>query len=135
MEKITTEEARNRLVERYRERVKKGELKELIGLDFNDYVSVFRKGSEVILLEYYQEEESLVDTLMKHKQEILEQVEGGDNILLQIITSNSHELTIDDINEMSGFMDLLGNDVNFHLGLETEDTSDFKVKMEVYIVK
>lgn len=135
MEKITTEEARNRIVERYRERVRKGELKELTGLDFNDYVSVFRNGSEVILLEYYQEEESLVDTLMKHKQEILEQVEGGDNILLQIITSNSHELTIDDINEMSGFMDLLGNDVNFHLGLETEDTSDFKVKMEVYIVK
>ena len=135
MEKITTEEARNRIVERYRERVRKGELKELTGLDFNDYVSAFRNGSEVILLEYYQEEESLVDTLMKHKQEILEQVEGGDNILLQIITSNSHELTIDDINEMSGFMDLLGNDVNFHLGLETEDTSDFKVKMEVYIVK
>lgn len=135
MEKITTEEARNRIVERYRERVRKGDLKELTGLDFNDYVSVFRNGSEVILLEYYQEEESLVDTLMKHKQEILEQVEGGDNILLQIITSNSHELTIDDINEMSGFMDLLGNDVNFHLGLETEDTSDFKVKMEVYIVK
>lgn len=135
MEKITTEEARNRIVERYRERVRKGELKELTGLDFNDYVSVFRNGSEVILLEYYQEEESLVDTLMKHKQEILEQVEGGDNILLQIITSNSHELTIDDINEMSGFMDLLGNDVNFHLGLETEDTSDFKVKMEVYIMK
>lgn len=135
MEKITTEEARNRLVERYRERVRKGELKELIGLDFNDYVSVFRKGSEVILLEYYQEEESLVDTLMKHKQEILEQVEGGADILLQVIASKSHELMIDDINELSGFMDLFGNDVNFHFGVETEDTSDFKVKMEVYIVK
>jgi len=59
MEKITAQEALHRLAERYKEKILNNERKNLIGLDINDYASVFRRGSEVTILEYYQEEDSL----------------------------------------------------------------------------
>lgn len=134
MEKIGTQEALHRFAERYKEKIINGERKNLIGLDLNDYASVFRRGSEVTILEFYQED-SLAGTLMNHKQEIMEQVEGATDIMLQVIAAKSHVLMMEDMNELAAFVDLLGERVNFYWGIENEETTAFKVKIEIYIVK
>ena len=135
MERITTKEALRRFEERYKEQILNNERKNLIGLDLNDYASVFLRGSEVTILEYYQDEDTLTGTLMSHKQEILEQVKGATDIILQVIAANSHELMMKDMDELADFVDLLGKNVNIYWDLEYEETSEFKVKIEVYIVK
>lgn len=135
MEKITAQEALHCFAERYKKKIKNNESKPLIGLDINDYAGVFRRGSEVTIMEYYQEEDTLAGTLMSHKQEIIEQVEGATDIILQVIAAKSHVLMMDDMNELAAFVDLLGEDVNFYWGIEYEETTAFKVKIEVYIIK
>lgn len=67
MEKITAQEALHRLAERYNEKIISGERKSLVGLDINDYASIFRRKSEVSIMEYYQEKDTLAGTLMSHK--------------------------------------------------------------------
>ena len=135
MEKITAQEALHRLAERYNEKIISGERKSLVGLDINDYASIFRRKSEVSIMEYYQEKDTLAGTLMIHKQEIIEEVEGASDVMLQVIAAKSHVLMIEDVNELAAFVGLLGENVNFYWGVEYEETSLFKVKIEVYIIK
>ena len=135
MEKITAQEALHRLAERYNEKIISGERKSLVGLDINDYASIFRRKSEVSIVEYYQEKDTLAGTLMSHKQEIIEEVEGASDVMLQVIAAKSHVLMIEDVNELAAFVGLLGENVNFYWGVEYEETSLFKVKIEVYIIK
>lgn len=135
MEKITAQEALHRLTERYKEKIMNGERKKPTGLDINDYVSVFRRGSEVTILEYCQVDDTLAGTLMSHKQEIIEQIDGATDIILLIIVAKSLALMLEDINMLESFVNLLGESANFCWGMENEDTIDFKVKMEVYIIK
>lgn len=135
MEKITAQEALHRLTERYNEKIISGERKSLVGLDINDYASIFRRKSEVSIMEYYQEKDTLAGTLMSHKQEIIEEVEGASDVMLQVIAAKSHVLMIEDVNELAAFVGLLGENVNFYWGVEYEETSLFKVKIEVYIIK
>ena len=135
MEKITAQEALHRLAERYNEKIISGERKSLVGLDINDYASIFRRKSEVSIMEYYQEKDTLAGTLMSHKQEIIEEVEGASDVMLQVIAAKSHVLMIEDVNELAAFVVLLGENVNFYWGVEYEETSLFKVKIEVYIIK
>lgn len=135
MEKITAQEALHRLAERYNEKIISGERKSLVGLDINDYASIFRRKSEVSIMEYYQEKDTLAGTLMSHKQEIIEEAEGASDVMLQVIAAKSHVLMIEDVNELAAFVGLLGEDVNFYWGVEYEETSLFKVKIEVYIIK
>ncbi|MDY2704082.1 MAG: hypothetical protein SOV38_07955 [Prevotella sp.] len=135
MEKITAQEALHRLAERYNEKIISGERKSLVGLDINDYASIFRRKSEVSIMEYYQEKDTLAGTLMSHKQEIIEEVEGASDVMLQVIAAKSHVLMIEDVNELAAFVGLLGENVNFYWGVEYEETSLFKVKIEVYIIK
>lgn len=135
MEKITAQEALHRLAERYNEKIISGERKSLVGLDINDYASIFRRKSEVSIMEYYQEEDTLAGTLMIHKQEIIEEVEGASDVMLQVIAAKSHVLMMEDMNELVAFVGLLGEDVNFYWGVECEETSLFKAKIEVYIIK
>lgn len=135
MEKITAQEALHRLTKRYKEKILNGERKKLAGLDINDYVSVFRRGSEVTILEYCQVDDTLAGALMKHKQEIFEQIDGATDIILLIIVAKGIVLMLEDINMLESFVNLLGEDANFYWGMENEDTIDFKVKMEVYIIK
>ena len=135
MEKITAQEALHRLAERYNEKIISGERKSLVGLDMNDYASIFRRKSEVSIMEYYQEKDTLAGTLMSHKQEIIEEAEGASDVMLQVIAAKSHVLMIEDVNELAAFVGLLGENVNFYWGVEYEETSLFKVKIEVYIIK
>ena len=135
MEKITAQEALHRLTERYNEKIISGERKRLVGLDINDYASIFRRKSEVSIMEYYQEKDTLAGTLMSHKQEIIEEAEGASDVMLQVIAAKSHVLMIEDVNELAAFVGLLGENVNFYWGVEYEETSLFKVKIEVYIIK
>lgn len=135
MEKITAQEALHRLAERYNEKIISGERKSLVGLDINDYASIFRRKSEVSIMEYYQEKDTLAGTLMSHKQEIIEEAEGASDVMLQVIAAKSHVLMIEDVNELAAFVVLLGENVNFYWGVEYEETSLFKVKIEVYIIK
>ena len=135
MEKITAQEALHRLAERYNEKIMSGERKSLVGLDINDYASIFRRKSEVSIMEYYQEKDTLAGTLMSHKQEIIEEAEGASDVMLQVIAAKSHVLMIEDVNELAAFVGLLGENVNFYWGVEYEETSLFKVKIEVYIIK
>ena len=135
MEKITAQEALHRLTERYNEKIISGERKSLVGLDINDYASIFRRKSEVSIMEYYQEKDTLAGTLMSHKQEIIEEAEGASDVMLQVIAAKSHVLMIEDVNELAAFVGLLGENVNFYWGVEYEETSLFKVKIEVYIIK
>lgn len=125
----------HRFAEQYKEKIISGERKNLNGLDLNDYASVFRRGSEVTTLEYYQEEDTLAGTLMSHIQEIMEQVEGATDIILQVIAAKSHVLMMEDMSELAAFVDLLGENVNFYWGIEYVETIAFRVKIEVYIVK
>ena len=135
MEKITAQEALHRLAERYNEKIISGERKSLVGLDINDYASIFRRKSEVSIMEYYQEKDTLAGTLMSHKQEIIEEAEGASDVMLQVIAAKSHVLMIEDVNELAAFVGLLGENMNFYWGVEYEETSLFKVKIEVYIIK
>ena len=135
MEKITAQEALHRLAERYNEKIISGERKSRVGLDINDYASIFRRKSEVSIMEYYQEKDTLAGTLMSHKQEIIEEAEGASDVMLQVIAAKSHVLMIEDVNELAAFVGLLGENVNFYWGVEYEETSLFKVKIEVYIIK
>ena len=135
MEKITAQEALHRLAERYNEKIISGERKSLVGLDINDYASIFRRKSEVSIMEYYQEKDTLAGTLMSHKQEIIEEAEGASDVMLQVIAAKSHVLMIEDVNELAAFVGLLGENVNFYWGVEYEETSLFTVKIEVYIIK
>ena len=135
MEKITAQEALHRLAERYNEKIISGERKSLVGLDINDYASIFRRKSEVSIMEYYQEKDTLAGTLMSHKQEIIEEAEGASDVMLQVIAAKSHVLMIEDVNELAAFVGLLGENVNFYWGVEYEETSLFKMKIEVYIIK
>ena len=135
MEKITAQEALHRLAERYNEKIISGERKSLVGLDINDYASIFRRKSEVSIMEYYQEKDTLAGTLMSHKQEIIEEAEGASDVMLQVIAAKSHVLMIEDVNELAAFVGLLGENVNLYWGVEYEETSLFKVKIEVYIIK
>ena len=135
MEKITAQEALHRLAERYNEKIISGERKSLVGLDINDYASIFRRKSEVSIMEDYQEKDTLAGTLMSHKQEIIEEAEGASDVMLQVIAAKSHVLMIEDVNELAAFVGLLGENVNFYWGVEYEETSLFKVKIEVYIIK
>lgn len=135
MEKITAQEALHRLAERYNEKIISGERKSLVGLDINDYASIFRRKSEVSIMEYYQEKDTLAGTLMSHKQEIIEEAEGASDVMLQVIAAKNHVLMIEDVNELAAFVGLLGENVNFYWGVEYEETSLFKVKIEVYIIK
>lgn len=135
MEKIAAQEALHRLAERYNEKIISGERKSLVGLDIKDYASIFRRKSEVSIMEYYQEKDTLAGTLMSHKQEIIEEAEGASDVMLQVIAAKSHVLMIEDVNELAAFVGLLGENVNFYWGVEYEETSLFKVKIEVYIIK
>ena len=135
MEKITAQEALHRLAERYNEKIISGERKSLVGLDINDYASIFRRKSEVSIMEYYQEKDTLAGTLMSHKQEIIEEAEGASDVMLQVIAAKSRVVMIEDVNELAAFVGLLGENVNFYWGVEYEETSLFKVKIEVYIIK
>ena len=134
MEKIIAQEALRRFAERHKEKILNNERKNLIGLDLNDYASVFRHSSEVTILEYYQDEDTLAGTLMNHKQEIMEQVEGATDIILQVIASKNHVLMMEDMNELAAFVELLGEGVNFFWGIEYEETTAFKVKIEIYLL-
>ena len=135
METITAQEALGRLANRYKEKIETGEQKKLIGLDIKDYASVFQRGTEVTILEYYQKNETLAGTLMNHKEELLKQLDGVSDIVVQVISAKSHVLMMEDMNELAAFVGLLGEDVNFYWGIEYEETTAFKVKIEVYIVR
>lgn len=63
MEKITAQEALYRLTERYKEKVACGERKKPTRLDINDYTGIFQSGSEVAVLECFQEGETMEGTL------------------------------------------------------------------------
>lgn len=135
MEKITAQEALYRLTERYKEKVARGERKKLTRLDINDYSGILKPGTEVIVLECFQEGETLAGTLMNHSEEILEQAKGASDIIVQLIAAESHTLMMDDMNELSIFVNMLNDNVNFYWNIDYEETTAFKVKIEVYIVK
>ena len=135
MEIITAQEALGRLANRYKEKIETGEQKKLVGLDINDYASVFPRGTEVTVLEYYQKNETLAGTLINHKEEILKQLDGVSDIVVQVVSAKKHVLMMEDMNELAAFVGLLGEGVNFYWGIEYEETTAFKVKIEVYIVR
>jgi|GEM_PF-3669102 len=135
MEKITAQEALHRLANRYKKKIMNHERTPLIGLDINEYTSLFRNGLEVTAIEFIQEGDSLAGTLMSHKKELLQQIPDATVILLQIVAAKGYALMMEEINELAVFVDLLGEDINFYWEIEYEDTTKFNVKIVVYIIK
>lgn len=78
MEKMTAKEAMQRMIDRYKQRTEADPKKKLVGLDINDYLTVFLESTDVILLEYFmQPDGTLESTMNDHQEEILEQIQGG----------------------------------------------------------
>lgn len=134
--KMTAKEAMQRMLERYMQTTEKDPKKKLVGLDINDYLSVFLDSTDVILMEYTMPDGcTLKSTLIEHKEEILDYVKGVKSVMLQVICGSDFELMMDDMNGFAAFVDLLDCNVNFYWGIDSEDSTEFKVKIEAYVVK
>ena len=111
----------------------------LIGLDFADYIHFLLagKGNEVTLLTYNLEEgKSLSETLKDNLPEIQEQSAEAMNMLMQLYCGKDYQLMMDDINELSWFVDSVTADgISFAWGLEDSDTTEYQLQICIFIVK
>lgn len=111
----------------------------LIGLDFADYIHFLLagKGNEVTLLTYNLEEgKSLSETLKENLLEIQEQSAGAMNMLMQLYSGKDYQLMMDDINELSWFVDTVsGEDISFAWGMENSDITEYQLQICIFIVK
>ena len=136
MEKMTAKEAMQRMIDRYKQRTEADPKKKLVGLDINDYLTVFLESTDVILLEYFMKPDGTLESTMKdHQEEILGQIQGAKSVMLQIICGNDFELLMSDVNSLASFVEKLDKDVNFYWGIDSEPSMDFKLRIEIYIIK
>lgn len=59
MEKMTAKQAMQRMIDRYKQRTEANPKAKLVGLDINDYLTVFLESTDVILLEYFMQPEGI----------------------------------------------------------------------------
>lgn len=136
MEKMTAKEAMQRMIDRYKQRTEADPKKKLVGLDINDYLTVFLESTDVILLEYFMQPDGTLESTVKdHQEEILEQIQGAKSVMLHIICGNDFELLMSDVNSLASFVDMLDKNVNFYWGIDSEPSTDFKLRIEIYIIK
>ncbi len=111
----------------------------LIGLDYMDYLRFLIEGqsNEVVMLIYFLEEGmSLSESLKQNILEIDEQASGAMNILLQLYCGRKYQLMIDDVNDLSWFVNAVNQrNINFAWGLESADTTEFNLKICIFIIK
>lgn len=107
-----------------------------VGRDINDYQTVFLEGTDVILMEYFmQPDGTLESTLKKCLEDMLEQIHDAKNVMLQIIYDKDFKLIMDDMNALSAFAEQLDKNVNFYCSIDNEISSDFKLCIDLYIIK
>lgn len=131
MEKMTPQQAW--------EFVRDRQTQHLIGLDFSDYILFLLagKGNEVTLLTFNIEEGKSLSEILKEKQlEIQEQSAGAMNMLMQLYCEKDYQVMIDDMNELSWFVDsVTAKGISFTWGLEDSDTSEYRLQICIFIVK
>lgn len=97
---------------------------------------MFLESTDVILLEYFMQPDGTLESTMKeHQEEIQEQIQGAKSVMLQIICGNDCELMMSDVNSLASFVDMLDKEVNFYWGIDSEPSTDFKLRIEIYIIK
>lgn len=136
MEIMTAKDALIRMKQRYEQKCERNPKARLVGLDVNDYLRAFLESTDVIVLEYTMQPGSNLESLMEeHKQEMMEQGSGAKSLVLQIICGKGFELMMEDMNSLAAFVDLLSENTNFYWGIDREETTEFQLKVEVYVVK
>lgn len=131
MEKMTPQQAW--------EFVRNRQTQHLIGLDFADYIHFLLAGkeNEVTMLTYnLEEDKSISETLKENLPEIHEQSTGAKNILMQLYCGKNFQLMMDDVNELSWFVDSVSGDgISFAWGMENSDTTEYQLQICIFIVK
>ncbi|MCM1078098.1 MAG: hypothetical protein NC414_01250 [Bacteroidales bacterium] len=136
MEKMTAKEGMRRMIDRYKQRTEATQKKELAGLGINDYLTVFLGSTDVIHREYFMQPDGTLESTMKeHQEEILEHIQGAKNAMLQIVCGNDFELMTSGVNSLASFADMPDKNMNFYWGMDREPSTDFKLRIEVYIIK
>lgn len=66
---------------------------------------------------------------------MLKQMQGAKNVMLQIICGKGFELMMSDMNRLAAFVEMLNKNVNCYWGIDNEQSDDFKLRIELYIIK
>lgn len=125
---MTAKEAMQRMIKRYRQKH--------VGRDINDYQTVFLEGTNVIFMEYFMPLDGTLESTLKECQEgMLEQIYDVKNVMLQIICGKDFKLIMNDMNALSAFAEQIDKNVNVYCSIDNETSSDFKLCIDLYIIK
>lgn len=116
-------------------RVTSGHLCQLKGLDAHAFTHVFDNAKEVILLTYFQNDQSsLAAVIEENEAEILEHADKAEGAMLQLVCGKGHDLSMDDMTVISKVENLFPKSTDFSWDVEHTDSRDYMLHIKLYVI-
>ena len=110
----------------------------LLGLDFMDYASVFLADGvdrEVVQLTLdLQEGQCFAEFVTANKFEIVIECKGAKHIMMQLYCGSNFTLMMEDMNVLNEIVEAI-SDTEFTWGLEPIVTDEYKLQLVVFVIR
>ena len=117
------------------EQLRSGHLSQLKGLDAHAFTHVLDDAKEVILLTYYQNSQATPAAVIEENEsEILKYANNAKGAMLQLVCGEGHDLLMDDMSIISAVENLFPEGTDFTWDVEHTESTDFKLRIDLYIV-
>ena len=116
-------------------RVTSGHLCQLKGLDAHAFTHVFDNAKEVILLTFFQNDQSsLVTVIEKNEAEILEFADKAKAAMLQLVCGKGHDLSMDDMTVIKMVENIFPENTDFSWDVEHTDSREYMLHIKLYVI-
>lgn len=117
------------------EQIKEGHLRQLKGMDEGGFTHVFDDAKEVILLTYQQESQATLSSVIEENEpEIRKYAVYAKGAMLRLVCGRNHNLLMDDMNIIKTAEDLFPKGTDYSWDVEHTESSDFKLRINLYII-
>ncbi len=117
------------------ERVRKGHLGQLKGLDVHDFTHVFDNADEVTLLSFSKNKPaSPLDVIQENETEIRESTARAKAAMVQLHCGKGNTLSMDDMRFLDIVMSLFPEDIEFSWDVEDSDSADDMLRLDLYVI-
>ena len=117
------------------EQLRSGHLSQLKGLDAHAFTHVLDDTKEVILLTYYQNSQATPAAVIEENEsEILKYANNAKGAMLQLVCGQGHDLLMDDMSIICAVESLFPEGTDFTWDVEHAESTDFKLRIDLYIV-